>query len=323
MNADPQPAQPDEHSDDAAPSGTGPSVEVLIPTHNRPELLRAAIDSVRSQHYGGPLSIAVIFDREEPDDTLVSDGPVPVRVLRNDRTPGLAGARNSGIVSSDATLVAFLDDDDRWLPGKLERQVCALEAVAGAEFATTSMTVEFEGRQVDRLAGSTSVTHRQLLESRMAMLHSSTFLIRRASLIDGIGLVDETAPASQNEDWELLLRASADRAIVHLDEPLVAVRWGATSLFAGAWETKIAAARWMMARHRDLQSSRRGYARLLGQIAFAHAALGQRREAFRVSWQSIRTRATEPRGYLSMLAAAGILPTSTILRILHRRGHGV
>ena len=62
------------------------------------------------------------------------------------------------------------------------------------------------------------VTHADLLQSRMAMLHSSTFLIRRASLLDGIGLVNEAAPQSQNEDWDLLLRASARRDIVHVDD---------------------------------------------------------------------------------------------------------
>jgi glycosyltransferase involved in cell wall biosynthesis len=295
----------------------------LIPTHDRPELLREALRSALRQEYAGPLSVAVIFDRQDVDADLRSTGPVPVRVLANDRTPGLAGARNTGILTSEATLVAFLDDDDRWLPGKLARQVQRFGETADAEFATTGISVEFEDRSVPRLAGTSSVTHEQLLESRMAMLHSSTFLIRRDRLLDGIGLVDESAPASQNEDWDLLLRASARRDIVHLDEPLVAVRWGSTSLFAGAWESKIAAAEWIIRQHPELRETKRGHARLLGQIAFAHAALGHRRQALAYAHQSMRTRWREPRGYLAMAAACGVAPPAAILRTLHRRGHGV
>lgn len=300
-----------------------PPVEVLIPTHNRPDLLRSAVDSVRTQNYDGPLSVAVIFDRQPADPTLVSDGPVPVRVLHNDRTPGLAGARNSGILSSKADLVAFLDDDDHWLPGKLAAQVRRFGEVPGAEFATTAITVQFEDRSVARRAGTSTVNHGQLLESRMAMLHSSTFLIRRDCLLDGIGLVDETAPASQNEDWDLLLRASARRDIVHLDEPLVGVRWGATSLFASAWESKIAAAEWIIAQHPDIRESKRGYARLLGQVAFAHAALEHRGDAIRFARRSAHVRPREPRAYLAFAAATGVVRATTVLRTLHRRGHGL
>jgi glycosyltransferase involved in cell wall biosynthesis len=299
-----------------------PSVEVLIPTHNRPELVRAAIASVLSQHYAGSLGIAVVFDREEPDGSLVAEGRIPIRVLSNDRTPGLAGARNSGIVSSQADLVAFLDDDDRWLPGKLQRQVDFLLGRPQADFASTSIRVEFDGSEIERRAGVAEVTHERLLESRMSMLHSSTFLIKRDALLGPIGLVDETSPSSQREDWELLLRASRLHPIAHLDEPLVAVRWGATSLFAQAWQSHIASAEWILDRHPDVRTSPVGYARLLAQIAFAQAALGHRRTALRLAGQAARVRWREPRAYLAALAAAGVPPT-VILKTLHRRGRGI
>lgn len=299
-----------------------PSVEVVIPTHHRPELVRAAIDSVRAQDYDGALCVLVVFDRAEPDESLVTDAGVPVRVVRNDRTPGLCGARNTGVLASAAVLVAFLDDDDRWLPGKLARQVALLQARPDALFASTSTRVEFGGAHTDRFAGTDSVTHERLLESRMSMLHSSTFLIRRAALLGAGGLVDEAAPQGQNEDYEILLRYSSLAPIVHLDEPLVAIRWGSTSLFAQAWQSKLDGARWVLERHPDIETSRIGYARLLGQIAFAHAALKQRRAAMRVATAAVRVRWREPRGYLAMLAAAGVRP-SFIVETLHKHGRGV
>ncbi len=303
-------------------TGALPSVDVVIPTHHRPELLRAAIDSVRTQEYGGRLRVLVVFDGTEPDRALVTDDQVPVRVLTNDRKPGLCGARNTGILAAAADLVAFLDDDDHWLPGKLARQVALLESRPGALFASTGTRVDFHDAHTERLAGADTVTHEQLLASRMSMLHSSTFLIRRDALLGRGGLVDEDAPQGQNEDYEILLRYSALAPIAHLDEALVAIRWGATSLFAHAWRSKLDGATWILQRHPDITTSAVGHARILGQIAFAHAALGERRAALRVAARSLRVRRREPRAYLAVLAALGV-PPSFILATLHRRGRGV
>jgi glycosyltransferase involved in cell wall biosynthesis len=301
-----------------------PSVDVVIPTRDRPDFVRAAIASVRAQDYAGRLIVYVVFDGEEPDVTLADDGPVPVCVLRNERKPGLCGARNTGILAGSGDLVAFLDDDDRWLAGKLREQVSLLQSRPDAAMATTSIRIEFGDAHTDRFAGTDTVTHQHLLRSRMAMLHSSTFLLRRTALVDGSGpgLVDETAPQGQNEDWDLLLRYSAAHPIAHLDQPLVAVRWGSTSMFAQAWRSKVDGARWILERHPDIATSRIGHARVLAQIAFAHAALGERRLALRGASASIRVRWREPRAYLAVLAALGVRPT-WILRALHARGHGV
>jgi glycosyltransferase involved in cell wall biosynthesis len=285
-------------------------------------LLADAIAGVQAQQYPGPLAIAVIYDGVPVDAAITRPGELPVRAIANFRTPGLSGARNSGIVTSSADVVAFCDDDDQWLAGKLIRQMERRRDDPDARFVTTAIRVDFAGRHSLRLAGMSTVPHERLLESRMAMLHSSTFAIDRNYLLDRIGLVDETAPGGQNEDWELLLRASRDRPIAHVDEPLVAVRWGSASAFARQWESKIEAARWIIGRYPEIRESRVGYARILGQIAFAHAALGHRRQAFQWALRAERVRASEPRGYLASAVAAG-LPATVPLALLHRRGHGV
>jgi glycosyltransferase involved in cell wall biosynthesis len=299
-----------------------PSVEVLVPTHDRQQMLEEALAAVRSQDYPGELSVAVIFDRQAADDRVVTAQGVPVRVLSNFRSPGLPGARNSGILTSSADFVAFCDDDDCWLPGKLMLQIQRWQSEPDVKFLTTSIMVCFRGRQLPRRAGIGSVPHSRLLESRMAMLHSSTFVIDRRYLTDQIGLVAESAPDGQNEDWELLLRASRERPIAHVDEPLVAVRWGGTSMFARSWESKIAAAEWLLERFPAIRDSRVGYARVLGQIAFAHATLGHRRAALRWALRAQRSRPLEARAYLAMAVAAG-LPPEVVLEALHRHGHGV
>jgi glycosyltransferase involved in cell wall biosynthesis len=302
-----------------------PSVAVVIPTHQRPELLRRAIRSVVAQQYAGDLEILVVFDQSEPDVSLVAEfAPVPLRVMPNTREPGLCGGRNTGILATGADFVAFLDDDDEWLPGKLDAQAAALRANPDAEFLATAMLVAFHGAESVRLAGSDRVDYADLLRSRMAMLHSSSFLIRRTALTSGeIGLADETIPRGLYEDWDILLRAARRRPIVHVDEPLVRIEWGRTSFFDEQWETKVAALHWMLDNHPDITTCDVGTGRVLGQLAFAEAALRRRRQAARTAGRALRRNWREPRAYIALAVAAGLATPSRVLQVLHKRGRGV
>jgi glycosyltransferase involved in cell wall biosynthesis len=305
-----------------------PSVGVVIPTRNRPELVRKAIASVRSQRYPGELRVVVVYDQTEPDYLLAStDGP-PVLVLTNWRTKGLAGARNTGILSLDTELVAFCDDDDQWKPDKLRRQVAALLAEPDSEFATCAIEVEFEGNTTPRLAGRSRVTIDELARSRMAMLHSSSFLARREAFTAsdfgaGIGLVAEDAPGSQNEDWDLLLRASRRAPIVHLDEPLVKVLWGRSSHYAYEYATKISSLRWMMQRHPEISGCKPGAARVYGQLACWSAATGNRSQAWQFSKEAVRANWKEPRTAIALAAMTGAVKVENVLSALHKRGRGI
>ncbi|HEX9064066.1 MAG TPA: glycosyltransferase family 2 protein [Streptosporangiaceae bacterium] len=297
-----------------------PSVGVVLPAHSRPVELRAALESVLAQDYPGDLRAAVVFDGTAPDQSLAADRVI---VLANDRTRGLAGARNTGILALDTDLIAFCDDDDLWQPGKLTAQVTALRAVAGAEFASCGIAVRFEGTTHPRLAGTDRVTHAALLRSRMVMVHSSTYLAWRSALLDDIGLVDETIPASQNEDWDLALRAAARRPIVHVDRPLVEVAWGAGSHYSRQWETKAQGLLWMLDHHPGIAADRAGAARVYAQIAFAYACLGRRRESCRWAARALRRNWHERRVPFAMAVAAGAVSGERVLRTLHARGHGI
>jgi len=296
-----------------------PSVGVVVPTRERPEQLREALAAVLAQEYPGELVVVVVFDGTEPDASLDT---ARVRALPNARPPGLAGARNSGILALDTDLVAFCDDDDTWLPGKLVAQVRLL-LDEDAELVTCGVVFAYDGATNVRLAGSGEVTHRQLLRSRMAMLHSSTFVVRRSALLDGIGLVNESIPGGQGEDWDLLLRASARRSIANVDEPLVRVLWGRGSYFGRRWETKAASLHWMLEHHPGITADRRACARVYGQLAFAYAALGERRLGLSWSGKTISQNPLEPRGYIAAAVAARVVSSDAVLDRLHRRGHGI
>jgi len=293
---------------------------LVVPTRNRPGPLRSALAAALAQDYPGPLRAVVVYDRAEPDPALASDR---VTVMANARTPGLAGARNTGIGMLDTDLVAFCDDDDEWLPGKLRAQVEALLARPEAEFASCGIVVDWRGASCPRLAGRSEVTHADLLRSRMAMVHSSTYLIRRDALTEGIGLVNETIPGSQNEDWDLALRAARRHPIVNVNEPLVRVVWGATSQYAREWQTKADSLHWMLANHPEIGDCRTGAARVYAQLSFAYACLRQRGEACRWAWRALRNNWHERRVPFALAVAAGIVPGDAVLRVLNSRGHGI
>ena len=309
--------------------GMSSSVGVVIPTTgNRPEQLRAAAKAVLAQEYAGTIELLIVVDGVGVAPVLVAEqvadviAPAAVdgdqrrvRVLPNTLSPGLPGARNTGIAASDAELIAFCDDDDEWLPGKLTAQVEVIEG--GAEFASCGIEVEYGSRRIPRLTGSDTVTQADLVRSRMMMVHSSTFLFRR-----GAFWVDESAPAGQNEDWDLVLRAAKLHPIAYVDRPLVRVSGGA-SAYVTRWADRIAGLEWMLARHPVLAVDPRGAARIYGQLAFHHAALGHRRQAGRWAARTFAARLGEPRAPIALAVALGLVSATTVLTLLHDRGHGI
>jgi glycosyltransferase involved in cell wall biosynthesis len=301
-----------------------PSVGVVIPTRDRPQPLARAIDGVLAQDYPGPVRIVVVYDRSTPDYLLARGGNRPLFVMVNWRTPGLAGARNTGILAlgEETDLVAFCDDDDVWAPTKLTRQV---EELGDGEFATCAMDVEYTDRVTTRLAGTNRVGVEQLVRSRMAMLHASSFLIRRSALTgpDDLGLVAEDAPGSQNEDWDLLLRAAKRGEIRHVDDPLIRVAWGRTSYFTYEYATKVASLRWMIDRHPEIAHSGAGAARVYGQLACWSAASGDRISAMRFVRQTVRRNWREPRAAIALVALSGVVRVEDVLGALHKRGRGI
>jgi GT2 family glycosyltransferase len=266
----------------------------------------------------------VVFDQSDPDLPWGDPGPGRwLRLVRNQRTPGLAGARNTGVMHATGELVAFCDDDDEWLPGKLDRQVAALAGRPEAAVATTGIVVRHGDRSVTRLAPTPQVTHGQLLRSRMTELHPSTVLVRRAELLDGIGLVDEHIPGSFAEDYEWLLRAARRAPVLALQEPLVVVHWHQSSFFADRWRTIISALTYLVDKHRELQQEPAGLARIYGQIAFAHAALGERGAARRWARRTLSLDRRERRAYLALAVSLRLINARTVVRLAHVAGKGI
>lgn len=301
-----------------------PMTSVIIPTRERPDLLHRASASVLRSSYEGEIEVLIVFDRTTPRAPAAPQLPRrTIRVMTNERTPGLAGARNTGILAARGTLVAFCDDDDAWTPNKLRRQVEALRNSPGAEVATTGIAILAGDRRHERIAPSDRIDLDDLVRERHPELHPSTLLALRRAVLDGIGLVDEAIPGSYAEDYEWLLRAAARGPIVAVREPLVEVSWTSGSWFAERWSTIIEAITYLLDRHPVLRSDPRGLARLYGRLAFAHAALGQRREAVAWARRTLRLDPRERRGYLALAVASGLVSSRRLVEMANRTGRGI
>jgi glycosyltransferase involved in cell wall biosynthesis len=307
-------------------SGADPIVSAVVATRDRPALLRRAIGSILGQDYAGTVECLVVFDRSDPEDLSDLDVGSPtrsLRVLRNDRTPGLAGARNAGAAAASGELLAFCDDDDEWRPDKLRRQVAALLAAPASSVATTGIEVVSGDRVTIRSPGGDRVTLPMLLRSRSAAVHPSTILVRREAFFGRIGLVDEAIPGSYGEDYEWLLRAARSGPIAVVPEPLARVHWHAGSHFADRWRTIVDAIGYLVAKHPEVVDDPRNRARLFGRVAFAHAALGEGGEARRWAWRSLRAWPLERRPWLALAVSLRLVDAATIQRWANRTGRGV
>jgi hypothetical protein len=79
----------------------------------------------------------------------------------------------------------------------------------------------------------------------------------------------------------------------------------------------------MLDRHPDLADDPKGAARIYGQLAFHHAALGQRRMAGHWAREAFAVRRAEPRVPIALVVALGLVPPRAVLSLLHTCGHGI
>lgn len=122
-------------------------VSTIIPTYNRPAMLREAVASVLEQTYR-PIEIIISDDGSGPEaraaaDELQRTHPDIVQVTYN-KNQGAGPAREAGRQKARGEFIQYLDSDDLLLPGKFEVQVAALheKPYCGIAYGWTRLTVE-------------------------------------------------------------------------------------------------------------------------------------------------------------------------------------
>lgn len=305
--------------------GGWPDVDVVLPTRGRPDLVREAVQSVAYQDYAGRIAVYVIHDAEQPQATLRElAGPNrSVTVATNTHTPGLAGARNTGLELTKADYIASCDDDDTWDRDKLRRQMTRL--VTEPDLVVLGAGIRLlmaPDHVVDWPGDSPVITRQQLLRSRRKELHSSTLVIRRM-VFEAIGGYDEKLPSSYAEDYEFLLRAVDVGRIGVVNAPLASIRKYNASWFRDRAEVVAEALEYLLAKHPEIAESKAGHARVLGQIAFARSTLGEKHVALATAGQALRRWPLAPHAALAVTHAATGIDPRVLLGSVRKAGRGI
>jgi glycosyltransferase involved in cell wall biosynthesis len=203
------------------------TISVVIPTRNRPQLVSRAVKSVLSQTYNRTEVIVVV---DGPDETTVRAlsqvHDLRLRTVALPTNVGPADARNAGVNEARGTWIALLDDDDEWLPQKLEIQT---RVASRSPYAFPIVTCRFiartpRGEFVWPRRAPTWPLSDYLMARRGVLLGEGwigapTLLTKKALLQE----IPFTSGLWVHEDWDWLLRASMLNGvgIEFVPEPLV------------------------------------------------------------------------------------------------------
>ncbi len=200
-----------------------PTVSVLIPAHNRRDVLSRAIASVLNQTFSD-FELLVVDDGSTDGTVAFVRGIADprIRLLCLGSNHGVGRARNAGIQAARGGLVAFLDSDDEWLPGKLERQVARFRDATDQRVGVVYCRCAAYEHATQRERG-----HRHPLYEGDVFLRllggwqpptASVVMVDRATLAR-VGAFDEAVPYA--EDYDLWLRlAQASVHFLGVDEVL-------------------------------------------------------------------------------------------------------
>jgi glycosyltransferase involved in cell wall biosynthesis len=298
-----------------------PKVSVVIPTKDRPELVRRAVMSVLTQTVEDIEVIVVIDGPDERTTKVLSDlHEQRLRCFELSESVGATEARNEGIRHARANWIALLDDDDEWLPEKLMRQLRAiaqsshrLPVIATRLIASSSRGGFVWPRRPPRKGepvGDYLFIRRSLFMAEGA-LQTSTLLAPRI-------LFEETpfdVGLRRHQDWDWLLHACA-KSGVGLElvmEPLVI--WhndiGLTRISGmGSWRQSLD---WIQSVSHLVTPQ--AYAGFLVNVVSPHASAEGAWHAFRpLLWELVACGGARPWDYLFFLAV-WLIPAPVRLRV--------
>jgi len=186
-------------------------VSIVIPTLNRPKLLLRAIESVLRQTHQ-EIEVIVVADRPDPDtiSAVRSVDDPRLQFILNPHPSTAAAARNAGADQATGEWIAFLDDDDEWLPNKLERQLafaagqppalvsCLSRVVTPTDSYVAPQVIYDNYGPIDEY-----LFDRRSLFTRPGFIPTSSFLMPRP-LFDKVRFNVESA----HDDWEFILSLS-------------------------------------------------------------------------------------------------------------------
>ncbi len=248
------------------------AVSIIVPTFNRLEFLRPAIESVFAQTFVDWDLIIADDGSAEPTRaylrTLASHPRVKVIWLSHTGNPG--AVRNAALREAEGEYIAFLDSDDLWMPLKLERQMAAMRARVDCRWSYTGYMLidasgEFKSSGYEQRIRYQGAILEHLLVHAVDIWTPAVVVERR--LLRQVGGFDEELLLF--EDYDLWLRLASQSEILPIDEPLICVRRSHDQHYVA----NDGAVRMAACRNRSLESLRRFVtdSRLRSLVGRAHA----------------------------------------------------
>lgn len=173
-------------------------VSVIIPTFNQVDTLERAINSVIEQTY--PFIEILVIDDNDPEsnnskevNSLINNIQCSyLTLITQDKHINGAAARNVGIRSAKGEYIAFLDDDDLWLPKKIELQVSALRNLDNSYGGVSTKKIYICNGKFTHISEKWSVNEYQNFKIMAKLLNVSTCtLLLKHYALDETGLFDE------------------------------------------------------------------------------------------------------------------------------------
>jgi len=218
----------------STPAGATPAISVIIPCYNAARYIGATLASVLAQDQPD-LEIIVVDDGSQDDSVALVRAKFPLVRVACQANAGVAAARNTGIALARGELIAFVDADDIWLPGKLAAQLRLMQRNPGCAMSYCAWEVwpsdvaqpapayleALRARAGNEALwrGPSGWIYPQLLLD--CEVWTSTVMARR-TLFDQIGVFD--ASLRIGEDYDLWLRASRVTPILRVPAPCALYR---------------------------------------------------------------------------------------------------
>lgn len=219
-------------------------ISVIIPTHNRPDLLPAAIESIKNQTINN-LELIIVDDASDPpvnEDLLRRQYGKEIRVVRNTFSQGIAKVRHQGVLEATGKFVVQLDDDDMLATNALEACISTLESCPDAEIAFLGVKgfgkrkTQFDRVQNQAINKILNYTHVEQIETNVYLMRTTLFnaLLNSVPMSFQRPFTTRKAWISINELRNKAFKVSPDinddtQALDHLTDPLNESEW---SLYA-------------------------------------------------------------------------------------------
>ena len=243
-------------------------ISVIIPFYNGEDYIEDAVDSVLAQTCQ-PYEIIIVNDSPSKEShEFLSRFKGKAKIVNHEINLGNSYALNTGIRNSSCDWIALLDQDDLWMPEKLEKQVNYLEAHPEVDACHTGLET-FSGeivisRYVDK------PLHLELCDALMiAPVLPSSLLIRKSAL-EQVGLFDTNTVSSSDRDLTIRLLREGIK-IDFVNQVLTRLRRDEADRMTSRWKPMFKGHMYILRKHFDLFREY-GYVRSYLRWTFLHAA---------------------------------------------------